>query len=65
MITLEVALQSSGHDKFGKYTEDADAYQEVVDRLKKKHASAAAHVPAPIVERSKGASVGIITLGGC
>jgi 2-oxoglutarate ferredoxin oxidoreductase subunit alpha len=58
-------IRGSGHDKFGKYTEDADAYQEVVDRLKKKHASAAAHVPAPIVERSKGASVGIITLGGC
>jgi len=58
-------IRGSGHDKFGKYTENADEYQEVVDRLKKKHASAATHVPAPIVERTKGASVGIITLGGC
>jgi 2-oxoglutarate ferredoxin oxidoreductase subunit alpha len=58
-------IRGSGHDKFGKYTENADEYQEVVDRLKKKHASAAPHVPAPIVEHTKGASVGIITLGGC
>jgi 2-oxoglutarate ferredoxin oxidoreductase subunit alpha len=58
-------IRGSGHDKFGKYTENADDYQEVVDRLKKKHAAAAPHVPAPIVERTKGATVGIITLGGC
>jgi 2-oxoglutarate ferredoxin oxidoreductase subunit alpha len=58
-------VRGSGHDKFGRYTENTDKYQEVVDRLKMKHASAAAHVPAPIVERTKGAEVGIITLGGC
>ncbi|MGA2432603.1 MAG: 2-oxoacid:acceptor oxidoreductase subunit alpha [Acidimicrobiales bacterium] len=58
-------IRGSGHDKFGKYTENADDYQEVVDRLKKKHAAAAPHVPAPIIERTKGATVGIITLGGC
>jgi 2-oxoglutarate ferredoxin oxidoreductase subunit alpha len=58
-------IRGSGHDKYGIYTEDADKYQEVVDRLKKKHASAATHVPAPIVERHDGATVGIITLGGC
>jgi 2-oxoglutarate ferredoxin oxidoreductase subunit alpha len=58
-------IRGSGHDKFGKYTENARDYQEVVDRLKKKHASAAPHVPAPVVERMKGATIGIITLGGC
>ena len=58
-------IRGSGHDKFGRYTEDSNEYKEVVDRLKKKHASAATHVPAPIVERHAGATVGIITLGGC
>jgi 2-oxoglutarate ferredoxin oxidoreductase subunit alpha len=58
-------VRGSGHDKFGRYTENSDEYQEVVDRLKKKHASAAPHVPAPIVERTEGAKLGIITLGGC
>ncbi len=58
-------IRGSGHDKFGRYTEDSNDYQQVVDRLKKKHASAAAHVPAPIIERHAGATVGVITLGGC
>jgi 2-oxoglutarate ferredoxin oxidoreductase subunit alpha len=40
-------------------------YQEVVDRLKKKHAAAAAAVPAPVEIRRPGATVGIITLGSC
>ena len=58
-------IRGSGHDKFGRYTEKPDEYQEVVDRLKKKHASAATHVPVPIVETRHGAEVGVITLGGC
>ena len=58
-------IRGSGHDKDARYTEDPLQYQEVVDRLKKKHASAATHVPAPVVERREGATVGIITLGSC
>jgi 2-oxoglutarate ferredoxin oxidoreductase subunit alpha len=58
-------IRGSGHDKFGKYTENPVYYQEVVDRLKKKHASAATHLPAPIIERMEGATIGIITVGGC
>jgi 2-oxoglutarate ferredoxin oxidoreductase subunit alpha len=58
-------IRGSGHDKFGKYTENPVFYQEVVDRLKKKHASAAKHLPAPIIERMEGATIGIITVGGC
>src|SRR5213595_2193607 len=45
-------VRGSGHDKFGAYTEDSAAYQEVVDRLAVKFASAAAAVPAPVVLRS-------------
>jgi 2-oxoglutarate ferredoxin oxidoreductase subunit alpha len=36
-----------------------------MDRLKRKHKEAAGFVPAPIIERRKGARVGVITLGGC
>jgi 2-oxoglutarate/2-oxoacid ferredoxin oxidoreductase subunit alpha len=58
--------RGSGHDKFGKYTEDSDAYMEVVDRLKRKIESAADHVPEPEVHAVEGgASVGIVSLGGC
>ena len=58
-------VRGSGHDKFGRYTENPVEYQEVVDRLKRKHAAAARHVPAPIFERRVGATVGVITLGSC
>jgi 2-oxoglutarate ferredoxin oxidoreductase subunit alpha len=58
-------IRGSGHDKLGQYTESPVQYQGVVDRLKEKHAAAAAHVPAPIVQRREGAKVGVITLGSC
>ncbi len=58
-------VRGSGHNKFGGYTEIPDEYQEVMDRLLRKHKEAAGFVPAPIIEKRKGASVGIITVGGC
>jgi len=58
-------IRGSGHDKFGTYTENPVQYQEVVDRLKLKHAASAAYVPAPVVERRSGATIGVITLGSC
>jgi 2-oxoglutarate ferredoxin oxidoreductase subunit alpha len=58
-------IRGSGHDKYGRYTEVPAQYQEVVDRLKKKHAAAARYVPAPVEVRRPGAHVGIITLGSC
>ena len=58
-------VRGSGHDRFGHYTENPVAYQEVVDRLKLKHAAAARHVPAPVIERRVGARVAVLTLGSC
>ena len=57
--------RGSGHTKWGTYTEDADEYTEVVDRLARKVDAAAEAVPAPVVERREGAELGIVTLGGC
>ncbi|MSV35662.1 MAG: 2-oxoacid:acceptor oxidoreductase subunit alpha [Bryobacterales bacterium] len=57
--------RGSGHNKFGGYTETPDEYQEVVDRLLKKHTAAAKFVPAPAVHTRPGARIGIITIGGC
>lgn len=58
-------VRGSGHDKHAGYTEDSDAYQEVVDRLKRKIDGAADHLPAPVVHHQPGASVALVTLGGC
>ena len=44
-------VRGSGHDKHGTYTEDADAYQEVVDRLARKFRLAATAVPALTTKR--------------
>jgi 2-oxoglutarate ferredoxin oxidoreductase subunit alpha len=57
--------RGSGHNKYGHYTEIPDEYQEVMDRLLRKHAAAAEAVPAPIILNQPGATIGIITLGGC
>ena len=56
--------RGSGHTKFGTYTEDSAEYQEVMDRLVRKLAAAAESVPAPEIIGA-GASVGVITVGGC
>jgi 2-oxoglutarate ferredoxin oxidoreductase subunit alpha len=57
--------RGSGHNKFGGYTEMPDEYQEVMDRLLLKHKEAAGAVPEPIIQRREGATVGVITIGGC
>jgi 2-oxoglutarate ferredoxin oxidoreductase subunit alpha len=57
--------RGSGHDHHGAYTEVPDQYQEVVDRLALKHAAAAEHMPAPIVERRDGATIGVVSVGSC
>ncbi len=68
--------RGSGHSKHGRYTEDAAEYQEVMDRLKRKFATAREHVPAPVIEYVHAASVGgrgqprptrcaVVTLGSC
>jgi 2-oxoglutarate ferredoxin oxidoreductase subunit alpha len=69
-------VRGSGHDKHAAYTEDAADYQEVVDRLAKKLATAAQAVPAPEFHSGGQASstsgmqrpradVGIVSVGGC
>ncbi len=55
--------RGSGHDRWGAYTEVPDKYQEVVDRLLRKHAAAAAHMPEPMIERREGATIGVIGVG--
>ena len=57
--------RGSGHNKLGGYTEIPDEYQEVMDRLARKHKAAAKAVPAPIIRKQADATFGIVSLGGC
>jgi len=59
-------VRGSGHDKHAAYTEDADEYREVVDRLAKKLRTSEEAVPPPEVhQRASGpSSIGLVALGG-
>jgi 2-oxoglutarate ferredoxin oxidoreductase subunit alpha len=56
--------RGSGHSRYGAYTEDSAEYQEVLDRLTRKFATAAKHVPAAVVD-GRGAPTAIVSLGSC
>ena len=57
--------RGSGHTRLGAYTEIPDEYQDVLDRLLRKHKASAKFVPSPVIERRAGARFGVVTLGGC
>jgi 2-oxoglutarate ferredoxin oxidoreductase subunit alpha len=57
--------RGSGHDRFGGYTEDAEEYVDVLDRVDRKIQNAARAVPAPFLRTSPGATLGLVTVGGC
>jgi 2-oxoglutarate ferredoxin oxidoreductase subunit alpha len=55
--------RGSGHTKYGAYTEDADEYQEVVDRLLVKWETARSMVPAAEIQYSKFNKAAILSVG--
>ncbi len=57
--------RGSGHNRFGGYTEDADEYADVLDRIDRKIQRAARAIPAPIVRTSAGNRLALLTIGGC
>jgi len=57
--------RGSGHTRAGAYTEIPEEYQDVIDRLARKHKAAALFVPEPLFAKQPGARIGIVTLGGC
>jgi 2-oxoglutarate/2-oxoacid ferredoxin oxidoreductase subunit alpha len=57
--------RGSGHNRYGAYTEDGDEYAEVVDRIDRKIQRAARAVPAPVTRMAPGATIGLLTVGGC
>ena len=56
--------RGSGHSRFGAYTEDSAEYQDVLDRLTRKFATAAKHVPPAVID-GRGATTAIVSLGSC
>jgi 2-oxoglutarate ferredoxin oxidoreductase subunit alpha len=57
--------RGSGHNRFGAYTEDAQEYTDVVDRIARKIQGAARAVPPAVQRTTPGATMGLVTVGGC
>src|SRR6185503_234344 len=57
--------RGSGHTLAATYTEDSTEYREVMERIAKKIATAAEAVPAPEIDAHAGATLGIVSIGGC
>ncbi len=57
--------RGSGHNSKAGYTEDADEYQEVLDRVARKIQGATKAVPQPLIKQTPGATLGLVTVGGC
>jgi 2-oxoglutarate/2-oxoacid ferredoxin oxidoreductase subunit alpha len=55
--------RGSGHTKYGSYTEDAEEYQDVMDRLLLKWETARSLVPAAEIEYSKFNKAAILSVG--
>ncbi len=57
--------RGSGHNKFGAYTENGTEYQEVLDRLQRKHATAKDYLPLPLIVYEDDLDLAIVTIGSC
>jgi 2-oxoglutarate ferredoxin oxidoreductase subunit alpha len=55
--------RGSGHDERAFYTEDPETYKRVMDRLAAKYETARTLVPPPVIDRTKGAEIGILGFG--
>jgi len=55
--------RGTGHDENARYSEDNQTWVRVLDRIKRKYHNAAKFIPKPIIEKTDGATIGIIAFG--
>lgn len=55
--------RGTGHDEFGNYSEDADVWQRMLDRIKVKIESSKEDLPKPVFRELLGANIGLIAMG--
>lgn len=56
-------VRGTGHNEQAVYSERPDDWERNLERLERKHETARTLVPKPIVDRRKGADIGIIAFG--
>jgi 2-oxoglutarate ferredoxin oxidoreductase subunit alpha len=55
--------RGTGHNENARYSENADIWHELLNRLKRKFETARELVPEPVIERMNAAEIGIIAFG--
>lgn len=55
--------RGTGHDEQARYTEDADVWRRMMDRLKKKYKTARKYVPGPVMHKMPKATIGVLAYG--
>lgn len=55
--------RGTGHDEYTRYSEDAGTWESNMMRIKKKYETARTLVPKPVIQTTKGATIGIIAFG--
>jgi 2-oxoglutarate ferredoxin oxidoreductase subunit alpha len=56
-------MRGTGHTENARYSEDAETWARMMDRIKNKYHNTAKFMPEPVIEKTKGASIGIIAFG--
>ena len=55
--------RGTGHDELGRYSEDPEVWQRVLDRIAKKFETAKKYMPRPEIHPRENAKIGVIAFG--
>ncbi len=55
--------RGTGHDVYANYSEDPDEWVTNMERLNKKFETARSLVPKPVIQKRKGANIGVVAFG--
>jgi 2-oxoglutarate ferredoxin oxidoreductase subunit alpha len=55
--------RGTGHDEFGKYSEEPDVWERVLDRIAHKINNSTKYLPAPVITSDGPSDIGIILVG--
>ena len=55
--------RGTGHDEYGKYSENPQIWKAMLDRIKRKFETARSILPNPVLRKKNGAKIGLIAMG--
>jgi len=56
-------MRGTGHNENARYSEDNEVWARNMDRIKRKYHNAAKFIPKPVIEKTEGATTGVIAYG--